>query len=342
MAKISLAVICGTGHEPFLEKLAQSAQGFMDELVVVAATGTAEHKIAETAQKLGAVYGEYKNNPYNQWPHLDDFAAARNMANSLATGDFVMWADTDDIFPKGQAQKHREAIEAWGDYDALATRYDVPNAGYRNVPRERIFRRMPDGSLPGEWRGRVHELFALKIGTKWLYRPDLVIQHAPEEKGVEGIAAGKERNLRILGSQTGNLASNLYYLATEYFLGNNPQASIGPNMLAQQIAGIDASQKYHLHLMAAQMYADPGKKLEELGKAIVLSPCRREAYGLLAETRISAGAHLEAIDILRNVDAMPYPKEAVWNLEEKWYNGRPKELIAHCETALNEKAQKQS
>ena len=340
MPRVSLAVICGPRHEAILERLYFSAQGLADELVVVAASGTAKNTIKDTAEKLGAVFGEYKNNTYNEWPHLDDFAAARNLANSLATGDFVMWADTDDVFPEGQPQKHRDAIEAWGDYSVIATRYDVPTAGYRNVPRERIFKRMPDGTFPGEWQGRVHELFAMKGGTRWLYRPDLVIQHSPEGKGVEGIAAGKERNLRILGAQTGNLASNLYYLATEYFLGNNPQASIGPNMLAQQLAGIDPSQKYHLHLMAAQMYADPAKKYEELGKAIVLSPNRREAYGLLAENKMNQGSFHEAKTLLERVNAMPFPAEPIWNLEEKWYNGLPAALIAECDKKIHEQAAK--
>ena len=75
MPRVSLAVICGPKHEAMLERLYFSAQGLADELVVVAASGTAKNTIKDTAEKLEAVFGEYRNNTYNEWPHLDDFAA---------------------------------------------------------------------------------------------------------------------------------------------------------------------------------------------------------------------------------------------------------------------------
>ena len=148
-----------------MRRLIESSRGLWDEVVVVAAVGANDsqdvRKSAEEAAGSALVWGEYQNSPENKdWPHIDNFSAARNKAFGMASGKYVFWADCDDLFQPGQAAAHRQAIKdreaGVTDWDILVTTYDVQNSGMRNNRRERIFRRKENGSLPAHWERQIH------------------------------------------------------------------------------------------------------------------------------------------------------------------------------------------
>ena len=103
--KISLCCITGN-EEPAVIGFLDSFAGAFDELCLVRAVGsvTPDRTLSlakEWCRKNGkkCSLGIYENalGETRDWPHVDDFAAARNQAWSMATGDWQLWADLDDL-----------------------------------------------------------------------------------------------------------------------------------------------------------------------------------------------------------------------------------------------------
>jgi hypothetical protein len=336
---VSLALIAGPAEGEILFRLIQSAKGLWDEVVVVAAVGKnssddLRQSLQDAAGEAG-VFAEYHNAPENaEWPHIDNFAAARNQAFGLAKGKYVLWADCDDIFEEGQAALHRAQIEAREagkeEWDLLVTTYDVQNSGMRNNRRERIFRRMADGKLSAYWERQIHERVKPVEGAKIGVANHLRILHAPAGPKV----TSAERNKRIIASRLQGIGMEWYYLAQEHFLKNNYQEAIGPCLLALEHADVGGTEKYQLHVQASMMLADRTKRLDHIGKAITLSPMRREAHGLLATDRMDHGDFATAYHILKQVDVMPSTQD--WNQENRWYKHLPRQLMAQCLRALGQ------
>ena len=94
--RLSLSVITGN-CERDVERFLDTFKPHFDEVVMVRAVGsqTPDNTLYMAAER-GCVIGEYKNPPDNDWPHVDDFAAARNASAALCTGDWIVWADMDD------------------------------------------------------------------------------------------------------------------------------------------------------------------------------------------------------------------------------------------------------
>ena len=97
--KISLCVI--THNEPKrLDRCLKLFAPAVDEIVVVHATGSApkDVEIARLCERHGAVYGVYTNQPeHADWAHVDNFAAARQASFDLASNEWCLWVDADDV-----------------------------------------------------------------------------------------------------------------------------------------------------------------------------------------------------------------------------------------------------
>ncbi|MDR1571143.1 MAG: glycosyltransferase family 2 protein [Clostridiales Family XIII bacterium] len=98
--KISVCWIA-KNEETHIARAINSMKGFVDEMIVVD-TGSSDGTV-EVARALGAKIG------YFEWDN--DFAAARNYAMSLATGDVLMCPDADMWYDPPFGQAHRDAIE---------------------------------------------------------------------------------------------------------------------------------------------------------------------------------------------------------------------------------------
>ncbi len=151
---------------------------------------------ARVCAELGKPFvpGEYKNGHYicpekghrkhakafveaarQEWPHVDDFAKARQSAYDLASGTYVMWADTDDVLLSG-AELIREHAER-GAYTCFMFPYAIHGKGLA-VPRERMMLR---GS--GKWVCPVHEHYEFNIQPVQAIEDErVVIQHLPRSR----------------------------------------------------------------------------------------------------------------------------------------------------------------
>ena len=134
-----------------------------DEVIVVD-TGSSDNS-AQIAAGLGAKVYSFA------WQ--DDFSLARNYSFSLASCDYIMWLDADDVIEETDAQAIR-ALVAAGNFDVAMLRYQSGNLSYY---RERILKR----SCNFLWQGAVHEVIVPR--GKVIYSSARVI-HAKQSQGV--------------------------------------------------------------------------------------------------------------------------------------------------------------
>ncbi len=97
--RLSLCMIV-RDEEKRLGRCLDSVAGLVDEIVVVD-TGSRDGTRA-LAQQYGARLADFA------W--CDDFAAARNRSLELATGDWIMWLDADDVLPSNEHAKIRHLL----------------------------------------------------------------------------------------------------------------------------------------------------------------------------------------------------------------------------------------
>jgi len=188
--KISLCLIV-KNEEAVLERCIESMQGAYDELVIVD-TGSTDGTM-DIIKRWADIYDEF------EW--VDDFAAARNRAFNIATGDWLMWVDADDILREGDAAKFYERMKVHDENkDIIGVNfpyiYSHESVGTGEIPNFKYHRlRIVRASVgKGSWTGRVHEY--IKHDSSKTIKDDSVEFHhyRDEGKGTPNTA----RNLRIL------------------------------------------------------------------------------------------------------------------------------------------------
>ena len=119
-------------EEQRLGRCLESARGVVDEIVVVD-TGSTD-ATEEVARGFGARIGHF--------PWCDDFAAARNVSLEMATGDWILWLDADDILPDEYHNQIRRLIEAGTDKSYF---FVLDDQGFENVSclQLRLFPNLP-------------------------------------------------------------------------------------------------------------------------------------------------------------------------------------------------------
>jgi GT2 family glycosyltransferase len=193
-ARTSLTLIARDEQEN-LPRCLESIRGVFDEIVVVD-TGSLD-RTKEIAEGFGAQVFDF--------PWIDDFAAARNVALAHATGELVFWLDADDVIDPPQREKLRDLIDRL-DPDRPAA-YVVRCAcdpgsdgsgGQTVVDHIRLFPCRDDV----RWTYRVHEqilpaLQQARIPVRWT---DLVVRHTGYTD--PALRARKlERDTRILHAE---------------------------------------------------------------------------------------------------------------------------------------------
>jgi tetratricopeptide (TPR) repeat protein len=184
---------------------------FVDEVVVVD-TGSKDGTLGECLRYAKRRREENKLKTKTvKW--TDDFAAARQVADNLATGQWVTWCDGDDTIT-GMKELRRYADEASDDVVAFFTRYryatDSDSNTISELWRERLVRN--DGT---PWTGRLHEHKLITRGPIVKVDPSIAewVHHRDHEQRTG------ERNLRILeqwNEDEPNSARILHSLAMEY------------------------------------------------------------------------------------------------------------------------------
>lgn len=170
--------------------------GFADELIVV-----------DTNQKIGYEYASVFKHPNGKiwsFPWVDDFAAARNFANSKATGDYILWLDADDRVPAESAALIRQGMDNPSERMLRKTCYfdlKLENTINGQPHGETVFQPRIFPNLPEiRWEGKVHESVIPSLHRLQLTRiPSMDIKIIHTGYDTEELRIAKaNRNMNIL------------------------------------------------------------------------------------------------------------------------------------------------
>lgn len=337
--RLSLCVITGNA-ENYIDRFLDHFEKIADEIIVVRAIGcrTPDGTLA-IAESRGCKTGEYFNITgrgipidesggrflmSNDWPHVDDFAAARNVACDMATGDWLMWADTDDTITHEDCATIREMLPQLGDDIAgVLMPYAVPDDGI-TLSRERLWRR---GTA--RWHNPIHESLKFAPDALMAQFNKVQVLHLPQGKRK---ASSDERNLRILRSIPVDkvTSSQLFYMMqSERALGQNEQAmATAASLCMDQDAG--QPQRYEAFLVMGQITPDAATRSQLYLQAIAVDPARREAYAELAMEALKANQFDLALGWSEVMTALPRPAAWWWNSRKKFYGWQGVQVRGMC------------
>lgn len=185
-------------EQAFLDGCLQSLQGFVDEVVIVD-TGSVDETLA-IARRHGALVIET--------PWRDDFAAARNLGLTAASGDWILYIDADERLETPSRETMRLRLN---ETDVFAARVFFQVHLNSTLGREyRLFRNDPRL----RFRGAIHEtirpdldMLRDSIGAREIDNSSKLIH-----LGYEGDLTNKHRrNLPLLRSALQQNPDRLYY-----------------------------------------------------------------------------------------------------------------------------------
>jgi glycosyltransferase involved in cell wall biosynthesis len=310
--KISLCIIVGN-VENIIGRFLDHFQPLADEIIAVRAIGNQEpDKTLEICKQRGVETAEYFNKSKNKWPHCDDFAAARNLSCEMASHEWVMWADTDDVISTESIERIKFFLSEIQskDIDAVLMPYVVPEDGVINM-RERIWRK---GA--GQWVYPIHECYKLNNGHKAVILEDAEIVHASEPRH----SSRDERNLRIIESISEDertISQKFHFMQSLVALERKDEATMAAiNFVRDDEAG--KNEKYEAFFQLAQLSDDIQTRLTMLTQALVTDPNRREAYGELALAFLTVEPE-NAMGLTQAMLALELPKNPPWNLRRPYY-----------------------
>lgn len=330
--KITLAMICGR-EAAHIETCLRAFAPAFDELALVIATGNQPPDETEAiARRVCAEYGrEIRIDVHNneageaaQWPHVDDFGAARQAAFMLAVGggaDWIFWADADDTVEHGSDIAELRRLAASGEALAYGFPYDVVGTGKRPM-RERLYSARLFAEGAARWRGAVHENI---VGPRVCAKESPVWRHSPKPSKGES----KERNLRLLSHSMRNAAVHSFYIHQEHAIrGEWAQAKVwGDAALA--LPGLPDPFKYEIALNNVR-HGPRGEAETWAARAFAWFPACREAMAFLALLRMEEGRFADALTLAERMThiAPPAPENRPWCFEAKWYSWGEYDLLA--------------
>ncbi len=318
--KLSLAVIYGN-VETTMGRFLRSFAPLVDEVILVRAIGNKQPDesmcIAVSAldSPMGKFvrFAEYKNAEGNDWPHVDNFAAARQMAFDLASNEWVMWADTDDILNPAFIPIIRTALDGLPEGTVgIQFPYEVPEDRL-TVMRERIVRKDTF-----KWHSPIHEcLMPLRDDLHMGSLNNVKITHMPTNER----KPHDERNLRILESIPKDelTRSQKFHLAQSLSaVGRKEEAAVLAVETLQSDTEMEPPERMQL-LFTASEAAPPEIRSQLMLQAVALDPTRREPYGELVLNALQRQQPREMIGWSRAMMAQPIPQDLPWNAQRRYW-----------------------
>lgn len=309
---ISLCMICGNESAVILDCL-NSVVGVFDELCLVRAIGQAEpDNTVELAARFCEVHGkEFKSTEYINrvdMPHVDHFGDARQLAFDLATCDWLMWLDCDDIVDDIDGKRLVEASKTLpDDVNGLRCNYVMEGGKGGLISRERLIRRNA-----GRWRDAIHE--TCTVTGKVLDCPQITVKHRKIDHKRQGSST---RNAKILEGVLPGATRAVFYASHEF---KNVDKAKAIRYAKASLELLDADRAEERYVVLLELSALETENASEwLAKAMLCQPHRREAFAYLCQEALKRKNLSDAQSYFRMLDALPLPSPLPWTHQDIWH-----------------------
>lgn len=319
-------------EEKLLGRCLDSFAGAWDELIIVD-TGSKD-RTEEIAAARGAKVRRFTA-CIGEDGRMRDFALARNHGVELATFDYILWMDADDVLQPGGPERIRAAAARgvgglqvtirWNKDTWLQTRL------FKNLPQNRFI-------------GRIHEY--PKVHGKVDKDREVVVQHLPDKTGKEG---STERNLRLLELEVRDDPANLralFHLGNALRLSKRFDEAILRYTQYLAIGSTFHSEKYMCAQYLASCLFQQGKWREAIDagwRALRVDPRYAETHCLLADCYGELREYTYSRQWYRSALACGGPPpDAVLFVDQTKYDEYPKRGLEICERKLAAKHGKEA
>ncbi len=278
-----------------------SVRGVVDEIVVVD-TGSTDDTVA-IAARYGARIGHFA------W--CDDFAAARNASLALATGDWVLWLDADDLLPAEDHSRVRELLNGGPD---RAYFFVLDDHGYENVSclQLRLFPRLAGVAFEMPIHEQVTPSLA-RLGVQLVPTPVRVVHTGYSSPAV--VQAKKERYLAImerwLVDHPGDYIVRSHVALTYHSTGRLAEAAVAYRRILDDGA-CQRDRNYIVYTTALLFLARTLMRQGQLAEALAyarqaeaVDPDYPLTHVSLAEIHLRLGQAQEALAAARTVLSAP-------------------------------------
>jgi glycosyltransferase involved in cell wall biosynthesis len=313
-ARLSVCMIV-RDESAVLGRCLESLQGLVDELCIVD-TGSVDDT-PTIARRHGARVALFTACNDEQG-RIVDFALARNAALAMATGEWVLQIDADEILEAG-ADRVRHWLEA-GDADCVGIRMKSGSAEWVS---QRLFRR----ALASTYHSRIHEY--VECGGVAVRDLGIRIVNLQDKRGKESSSERNRRLCELALAEDPDDARILFYLA-----GENRKAGRLEEAVAQFARCVELGtyrqglyratfQLGACHLMLGRWT----EAMEAARAAIALDARYAEGYCLLADA-CSCSERLD--DARRHYEAAlacSPPADALFPIESWAYGAHPRRRL---------------
>lgn len=340
--RVSLCVICGN-EEKHIIRMLNSFNGTFDELSITRALGkTKPDKTIALAEKWCREQGipcavtEYRNDAgAEEWEHVDDFAAARNVSFRQASGDWLIWCDCDDTFQGDATEFRAKLFDASPDLTMVRCLYDVKGTN-KKLYRERAIRGDAVRLGGRKWHHSVHENLMLNQGDKHEDWPEPIWIHEPIEIRKEN----RKRNLRILANSVREAATQYFYIHQEHFCCGNREQAVEYGRIALAFPNLQPAFRYETLINLAKMSASRRDANVMLMEAHGIYPWCREALASLVLLNFEFRDYEKARYWADKMVSLrePLTKDRPWTHEAKWYGWSGYDLAARAHRVCGNKS----
>lgn len=327
--KLSLCLIVKPTKEEakLLDRCLSYVAPHVDEICVTQAGKAAIKEVSK-------VIAKYKGKEsFFEW--VGDFAKARNFNFSQATGDYILWLDSDDVL-KG-AEHLKETVTEMGkrkiDVGVMHYLYHFNSSCYCDTKHLKTRIVKNDGCVT--WEGKVHEDFKQNRALDSFFIENIEVLHLTDEKRINQSA---ERNLDIARQALKNAPEDprsYWLMGNALIMEQQPQEAAKHFDTFLELSQSD-DEKYLVNLMLFDIRNDYRYALE----AIYLRPSFPDAYLKLGDWLYNAKKYQNALNFLEIGLQLPVP-----DMEIIAYNPREYDLIplmtmakVHFETGKYQKA----
>jgi len=294
--RLSLCMIV-KDEERFLPGCLESIAEFVDE-IVIADTGSTDRTL-QIAQAHKAKICRI------EWQ--DDFAAARNAALGMATGDWILQLDADERLRKEGSDELRSWL-ARNDvlYVSLPINSPGGHSGKGHISRaHRLFRNLPGVCYSGKIHEQVSPFFVKYRLKEGISR--VMIEHLGYSKDVVDMDQKLNRNRRILELEVADNPDNAFghfNLAQNMMLQKQYEQALAELEQAMQIGGLPDDILCSCCNNMAQIYTSQQnyhKALQSIRNSLDLNSEQTTAFLLQYEIYEQTGERTKQIAVLERL-----------------------------------------